>query len=81
MTYVAGEIVIANPRLSSLPCSDSTDHNMQEIPGLYPACTVTRSMAKKAEKQPPSVPDKQAFDQLGKNCSTSKPSPQSGSCN
>ena len=45
-------MVIANPRLSGLPCvSDSTNENSQEIPGLFPACTVTRAMAKQAEKQ------------------------------
>lgn len=36
---IAGERVTTNPWLSSLPCSDSTDQLMQDIP----ACAVTHS--------------------------------------
>ena len=45
------------------------DQALQDIPGFYPACAVTHSMAKKARKQPSSVSDDQAIDQLGENCS------------
>ena len=49
---LAGEMVMANLCLSSLPCvSDSTNDNSQEIPGLFSACAVTHAMAKQAEKQ------------------------------
>ena len=52
--HIAGEKVIVNPWLSSLPClPDGSDQVMQDIPGLYPACAVTHSMAKKAENLPP----------------------------
>lgn len=37
-----------NPCVSSHPCSpDDTDAEMQDTPGLYPVCVVTRAMAKK----------------------------------
>ena len=49
---LAGEKVMVNPCLSSLPCiSDNTNETSQEIPGLFPACAVTHAMAKQAEKQ------------------------------
>jgi len=57
---IAGEKVIVNPWLSSLPClPDGSDHVMQDIPGLYPACAITHSMAKKAEKLSPLESDDQ----------------------
>jgi len=59
---IAGERVIINSWLSSLPCSDGMDQVTQDIPGLYPACAVTRSMTKKDGKQPSSVQDSQAID-------------------
>ena len=46
---LAGEKVMANPCLSSLPCkSDSTSKILQDIPNLFPACAVTRVMTRKA---------------------------------
>ena len=55
---LAGSKVMADPCLSCLPCvSDSTSW---EIPGLFPACAVTRAMAKQAEKQSLSLANDQA---------------------
>ena len=49
---LAGEKVMANPCLSSLPCeSDSTIKISQEIPDLFPACAVTRAMTQKAAER------------------------------
>ena len=49
LLLATGSKVMVDPCLSRLPCaSDSTSW---EIPGLFPACTVTRAMAKQAEKQ------------------------------
>jgi len=48
---VAGAKVMSNPCLCSLPCPDSTIETSREIHGLFPACAVTRAMAKQAEKQ------------------------------
>ena len=43
---------MANPCLSSLLCiSDNINEASQEIPGLFPACTVIHALAKQAEKQ------------------------------
>ena len=59
---LAGEMVMANPCLSSLPCvSDSTNEKSKEIPGLFPACAVIHAMAKQAEKQ------SELSDDLAKN--------------
>ena len=50
---LAGSRVNVNPCLSSVPCvSDSTNETSQEIPGLFPACAITRAMAKQADKKP-----------------------------
>ena len=50
---LAGSRVNVNPCLSSVPCvSDSTNKMSQEIFGLFPACAITRAMAKQADKQP-----------------------------
>ena len=55
---LAGEKVMINPCLSSLPCEpDSTN---ETIPGLFPACAVTRAMAKQAKEQSPLLLEKQA---------------------
>jgi len=70
--------VIVNPWLSSLPClPDSSDQVMQDIPGLYPACAVTGSMARKAEILPPVDSDDQAVIQSSEKCSTLQPTPES----
>ena len=45
---LAGDKVMINPCVSSHPCSpDDTDAEMQDTPGLYPVCAVTRAIAKK----------------------------------
>ena len=45
---LADNIVIINPYVSSHPCScEGTDAKMQDTPGLYPVCVVTRAMVKK----------------------------------
>ena len=44
-------IIIINPQYVCPCVSDSTNENSQEIPGLFPACAVTRTMAKQAEKR------------------------------
>jgi len=73
---IAGEKIIVNPWLSSLPClPDGSDQVMQDIPGLYPACVVTRSMAKKAEKLPPLESDDQAVNQSSEKSSVLEPTP------
>jgi len=43
---LAGDKVMVNPCVSSLPnvCNDT---EMQDTPGLYPACAVTHAMTKK----------------------------------
>ena len=47
---LAGDRVMADPCMSNLPCSCSDiDLAVQNIPGLYPACAVTRAMAKGIE--------------------------------
>ena len=47
---LARDKVVVNPLLNSTPCVDQpTDPIEQEIPDLYPACAVTRAMAKKAK--------------------------------
>ena len=47
---LAGDRVMADPCMSNLPCSYSDiDLVGQDIPGLYPACAVTRAMAKGIE--------------------------------
>ena len=43
---LAGDKLLVNPHVSSLP-NVLSDTEMQDIPGLYPACAVTRAMAKK----------------------------------
>ena len=43
---LAGDKVMVNPHVSSLP-NVLSDTEMQDIPGLYPACAVTHAMAKK----------------------------------
>lgn len=49
---LAGSKVMVDPCLCSLPCvSDNTEETLREFPGLFPACAVTRAMAKQAEKQ------------------------------
>ncbi|XP_065917657.1 uncharacterized protein [Dysidea avara] len=49
---LAGAKVMVDPCLCSLPfVSDSTNETSWEIPGLFPACAVTRAMAKQADKQ------------------------------
>ena len=71
---IAREKVIVNLWLSSLPClADSSDQVMQDNPGLYPTCAVTRSMAKKAEKLPPLDSDDQAINQSSEKCSALEP--------
>ena len=48
---LAGGKVVANPLLTDKPSVEqSIDPIEQEIPGLYPACAVTRAMSKKAHK-------------------------------
>ena len=42
---------------------------MQNIPGLYPVCTITRSVTKEDDKQPSSVQDNQAHDQSNEKSS------------
>ena len=50
---LAGDKVVLNPLLTTIPCIDQPpDPIKREIPGLYPLCTVTRAMAKKANKRP-----------------------------
>ena len=45
---LAGDKVIINSCVSSHPCSpEDTDARMQDTPGLYLVCAVTRTMAKK----------------------------------
>ena len=45
---LAGDKVMINPCVSSHPCSpENTKAEMQDTPGPYPACAVTRTMAKK----------------------------------
>jgi len=74
----AGEKVIVDPLLSSLPClPDSSDQVMQDIPGLYRACAVTRSIARKGEKLPPVDSDNQAVNELSEKCRALKPTPES----
>ena len=51
---LAGDKVLPNPCMSSLPCSHSdADLAMQDIPGLYPACAVTRAMTKRTDTMSP----------------------------
>ena len=46
---LAGDKVVINPPVNDTPCIDqSQDPVEQELPGLYPSCTVTRAIAKKA---------------------------------
>ena len=46
---LAGDKVVVNPLVTDMPCMDqSPDPIEQELPDLYPSCTVTRAMAKKA---------------------------------
>ena len=46
---LAGVKVVVNPLVTDTPCMDrSPDPIEQELPDLYPSCTVTRAMAKKA---------------------------------
>ena len=73
---ITEEKVIVNPWLSSHPClPNGSDQVMQDIPGLYPACAVTRSMAKKAEKLPPLESDGQAVNQSSEKSSALEPTP------
>ena len=45
---LAGDKVIINPCVFSHPCSpEHTDAEIQDTPGLYPVCAVTRAMIKK----------------------------------
>ena len=54
---LADNIVIINPYVSSHPCSrEGTDAEMQDTPGLYPVCVVTRAMVK---KQPTAIRNSQ----------------------
>jgi len=61
----------------SLPClPDSSDQVMQDIPGLYPACAVTRSKARKAEKLPSVDSDDQAVNQSSEKHSALQATPE-----
>ena len=63
---LAGDKVMANPCVSSFPGnSENTEKIMEDIPGLFPVCAVTRAMAKRAESQAISVPSSQAMSSLG----------------
>ena len=45
---LAGDKVVINPLVTDTPCIDqSPDPIEQELPDLYPSCSVTRAMAKK----------------------------------
>ena len=47
---LAGERVVPSPVVSERPCeSDETNRLVEEFPHVFPACAVTRSMAKNAE--------------------------------
>ncbi len=46
---LAGGKVVVNPVVTAKPCVDQSDDPLEkEVPDLYPACAVTRSMSKKA---------------------------------
>ena len=46
---LAGDKVVVNPLVTGTPCMDqSPDPIEQELPDLYPSCTVNRAMEKKA---------------------------------
>ena len=46
---LTGDKVVVNPLVTGTPCLDqSPDPIEQELPDLYPVCTVTRAMVKKA---------------------------------
>ena len=48
---LAGDKVVVDPLLTSTPCVDQLpDPIEQDITDLYPSCTVTRAMAKKANQ-------------------------------
>ena len=49
---LAGDRVVSCPVVSSSPCESSeTDELVAEFPVVFPACAVTRSMAKKVESE------------------------------
>ena len=63
---LAGDKVMANPCVCSCPGnSENSDKIMQDFPGLFPVCAVTRAMARRVELQGPTVPFCQAMQPSG----------------
>ena len=45
--------MVADPKVISKPISLVSYEKLEEvIPGIFPSCSVTRAMAKKAQKEP-----------------------------
>ena len=63
---LAGDKVMANPCVCSCPGnSENSENIMQDFPGLFPVCAVTRAMAKRVKSQASTVPFHQATPSLG----------------
>ena len=50
---LAGGKVVADPKVTSKPITLVSTEKLEEvIPGIFPSCAVTRTMAKKAQEEP-----------------------------
>ena len=43
--------VVVNPHVSSIPCNGTEEKDVEEFPGLFAACAVTRAMSRVAKGQ------------------------------
>ena len=69
---LAGDKVMIHPCVSSHPCSlDDTDAKMQDTPGLYPVCAVTRVMAKKQLTATPNTQNEESKSDMKSQPSSS----------
>ena len=69
---LAGDKVMINPCVSSHPCSlDNTDAKVQDTPGLYPVCAVTRAMAKKQLTTTPNAQNEESKSDMKSQPSSS----------
>ena len=69
---LAGDKVMINPCVSSHPCSlDDTDAKMQDTPGLYPVCAVTRAMTKKQLTTTPNAQNEESKSDMKSQPSSS----------
>ena len=48
---LAGGKVVVNPHVSSLPCGETKEKEVEEFPGLFSACAVTRARSRAAKCQ------------------------------